>query len=59
MTKLIQTEKEQDFIKIINNYESMIESLHDENKRLTDITKAKTRIIAKKNLTIRFLQEMK
>lgn len=56
---LINTEKEQDFIKIINEYETIIDNLRKENKSLSDITKFKTRIIAKQNLTIRFLQEVR
>ncbi|HBZ8158477.1 TPA: hypothetical protein MM329_000690 [Escherichia coli] len=56
---MLNNEKEQAFIKIINEYEMMVENLRKENKSLSDITKFKTKIIAKQNLTIKFLQEVK
>lgn len=56
---LINNEKEQSFTAIINSYEKIIQNLHFENATLLEATRLKSRIIAKQNLQIKFLSEMR
>ncbi|WP_406943722.1 hypothetical protein [Citrobacter freundii] len=55
---LINNETEQNFSRIIVDYETIIENLHKENSALLEANKLKTRIIAKQNLRIKFYAEM-